>query len=109
MSVSFCHKSAPLIVHDFGFFVDMIYAGEVNTSSGTVRQMEFELGWRFTSDDNGCYHGEIPVADLPQLIENCEIALEACMDGRATVTQRIAELRILAKQAMQYNEPITYG
>lgn len=109
MSVSFCHTSAPLVAQDFGDFVDMVRHGEVNTSSSNVKRIEHELGWRFNTESGGCYCGEIPLEELPQFIENCEIALESSMDSRATVTQRIAQLRVLAKQAIMYGEGIQYG
>lgn len=111
MSVSFCHTSAPLVAQDFGDFTDMVRANEVNTSSSNVQRIEFSLGWRFQTEneDGGCYCGEIPLSDLPQFIENCEIALESPRGMTETVTRRINQLRVLAKQAMHYNEPITYG
>ncbi len=109
MSVSFCHMSAPLVAKDFGNFTDMVRSCEVNTSQSNVKRIEHELGWNFKREENGCYLGYIPAEELPQFIENCEIALEASMDCRCIVTQRIAQLRVLARQAMHYNEAIEYG
>lgn len=110
MSVSFCHASAPLVPREFCGFTDMVLDGEVNTSSANVAAIEFELGWRFErSHEGGPFIGEIPLADLPQFIENCDIALNTATDRRELVTQRIAQLRALAKQAMRYGESITYG
>lgn len=115
MSVSFCHASAPLVAHDFGFFVEMVPANEVNTSSRTVSEIEQLIGWQFGRLDGGCYAGEIATERLLEFFLKCEQCLKmyggdrCCAEMTSTAMNRIAALRRLAKQALHFNEPITYG
>ena len=107
MSISFGHASDTLVNLDFGDFSDWVYKHDVNCSAGTVAEINRLLGTNFDNQEGGF----VEVEELQPLIETCSRWLESAdeEDRLSLYGIRINQLRELAKSALEYNEPITYG
>ncbi len=108
--VTFSHPSAPKVASENGSgCISIVRAGEFSVDFDILYRMEFLLGWGFTMRLKGEISGEIEIGQLPQLIDNCRIALESGQIKSDLVRDGIASLRLLASQAYCYSEAIEYG